>query len=142
MVPRIRGMAKPSEDWTPVSSSGPSRWQPVSVETGLVSIAGGYSRKYFNAPSVRFAVPGETEHVFVHLDKNAHWFLKGVGGGKYQKGDLGPVQVLQLLKQAWNDQLKGNNYPGESRSRGGRFFRSLIKRQPRAGETCGSNGCY
>ena len=41
--------------------------------------------------------------MFLELDKNAAWFLKGVGGPKTQKGSLKAVDVLQLLRKTFDD---------------------------------------
>jgi hypothetical protein len=57
----------------------------VSVLADRVSICGGYNTI---GDSVKCIVynDGGTAHRFVELDKNAAWFLKGVGGIKTQKG--------------------------------------------------------
>jgi len=39
---------------------------------------------------------------FLQLDKNADWFLKGVGGGKCQKGDLKYVNVMEAIRVKFN----------------------------------------
>jgi len=49
-------------------------------------------------------VGGDT-YVFAELDKNATWFLKGVGGAKVRKGDLKAVQVMGLLREKLNGKL-------------------------------------
>ena len=73
------------------------RWHPVDILEDRVSIKGGYNGKVETAPAVRYAM-GDTTHVFVELDKNALWFLKGVGGLKIWKGELRAVKVIQLLR--------------------------------------------
>jgi hypothetical protein len=75
-----------------------SKWKHVSVVQDRVSIAGGYSPRGETAHSIQYQV-GTTTHVFVELDKNATWFLKGVGGAVTRKGDLKPVAVMQLLRE-------------------------------------------
>jgi hypothetical protein len=69
----------------------------VSVEQGIVNITGGYSTRGESAQSIQYQV-GDATHCFVSLEKNAWWFVKGVGGSKAQKGDLKPVHVVQLLR--------------------------------------------
>lgn len=100
----------------PVSATrGKSRWAPVSVEQGIVNIKGGYNKRGEAAHSIQYQVGGAT-HVFVELDKNAHWFLKGVGGPGVQKGALKPVHAMQLLRdrfqQALHDGPGGNEQLG------------------------------
>ena len=49
---------------------------------------------------------GSTIHTFVQLDKNAQWFLKGVGGGCTQKGDLRSVDVISHIRDRMIDPQK------------------------------------
>ena len=92
---------------TPISSpsSGTCKWQPVSTETGLVRIKGGYNTRGEAAEGIQYQIH-DTTHQFVKLDKNAAWFLKGVGGTKVQKGDLKPVTVIELLHQTFDQKLE------------------------------------
>ena len=86
-------------------SSGKGHWRPVSIETGLVSIKGGYNTRGEAAHSIQYQIH-DTTHLFVELDKNAPWFLKGVGGTKIQKGDLKPVRVLDVLRETLDRKLE------------------------------------
>ena len=56
----------------------------MSIETGMVRIKGGYNTRGLAGFSMEYKIDGTT-HLFVELDKNAPWFLKGVGGTKIQK---------------------------------------------------------
>ena len=84
----------------PASKSGSRQWHPVSVVPGLVNIKGGYNGRSLSARSIQYQIDGET-HTFLELDKQAGWFLKGVGGPKVQKGDLKAVSVLTDLRHAF-----------------------------------------
>ena len=107
---RSRGllMSGPEHDTKslpPVSATGgKSKWAPVSVEQGIVNIKGGYNKRGEAAQSIQYQVGGAT-HVLVELDKNAHWFLKGVGGPGVQKGALKPVHAMQLLRDRFQQAL-------------------------------------
>ena len=85
-------------------SSDKGHWRPVSIETGIVRIKGGYNTRGEAAHSMEYKIHGTT-HLFVELDKNAEWFLKGVGGPKVQKGDLKPVGVLDLVRDILDRKL-------------------------------------
>ena len=102
----IPGAMPPKTQLRPIStpSSGKSQWHPVSIEQGIVNIKGGYNARGEAGQSIQYQVD-DTIHVFVELDKNASWFLKGVGGSKVQKGDLKPVQVMNLLRSRFQQKL-------------------------------------
>ena len=76
-------------------------WKPVHVEETIV-VKGGFNTRPETAPIIRYQTSPTTVCRFVELDKNATWFLKGVGGAKTVKGDLKPVQVLQEIRQQFN----------------------------------------
>ena len=76
---------------------GRGHWHPVDILQDRVSIKGGYNGKVETAHVVRYAA-GDTTHVFVEVDKNAAWFLRGAGGQKVGKGELRAVKVIQLLR--------------------------------------------
>ncbi len=110
---RSRGLlmldvAHTKEPFTPLSasSSGGTQWQPVSVVQDRVSIKGGYNTRGEAAPTIHYQV-GDTTQVFVELDKNVPWFLKGVGGPRTQKGYLKAVEVMQLLRARFSEKLEG-----------------------------------
>ena len=86
----------------PLSAS--RSWKSVSITQNTVTIQGGYSTRGEAAPTVQYKV-GDTTQTFVELDKNASWFLKGVGGSKAKKGDLKAVEVMQVLRDAFKDKL-------------------------------------
>lgn len=85
----------------PIAACGPGsrrgKWQPVGVCRGVVCVTGGFNKTPCNVASVEYKV-GNTTQVFVQLEKNSHWFLKGVGGPGAQKGDLKAVQVLEDIR--------------------------------------------
>jgi len=77
----------------------PCAWAPVKVVAGVVHLVGGFSSSPLAANSYQ-CTEGADTHTFVQMDKNAPWFLKGVGGPKVQKGDLKPVMVLHEIRDA------------------------------------------
>ena len=85
-------------------SSGKGRWQPVSIVTGIVSIKGGYNTRGEAAQSIQYQIR-DTTHLFVELDKNAPWFLKGVGGLGARQGDSKQVQAMTLLRRMFQKKL-------------------------------------
>jgi hypothetical protein len=97
---RSRGLRMPdaTELKTPKSKSG--QWHSVAVVHDRVSIKGGYNSRFEAGRCIQYQA-GDTIHTFVELDKNATWFLKGVGGAKTQKGDLKPVHVIDMLRHSY-----------------------------------------
>ena len=79
----------------------PCKWRPVQVTQTLWNVSGGFSTGFLTVNSIDYTV-GDTTHTFVQLDKNAPWFLKGVGGAKTKKGDLKAVQVLQDIRDRFH----------------------------------------
>ena len=87
---------------TPLAAKG--NWRPVSLEQDIINVKGGYNTRGESGKIISYVID-KVPHVFVELDKNAPWFLKGVGGAKIQKGDLKPVLVMSLLRQMLQDKL-------------------------------------
>lgn len=98
-------VARTGTPLAPLSNSS-NRWKPVSVTRDTVIIKGGYSTRGESAPTVEYQV-GDATHTFVELDKNATWFLKGVGGPRVQKGDSKAVEVVQFLRDAFKNKIDG-----------------------------------
>jgi len=90
----------------PVSAgtNGQRKWRPVEIMHSMVNIHGGYNTRGEPARSIEYTVGG-TLHTFVALDKNAPWFLKGVGGSGVRKGDLKSVHVMQMMRHRLNLKL-------------------------------------
>ena len=93
-----------------LKGSSRGRWHEVTVEDGHVTIKGGYNNHAEIAPCIRYQVNGKTR-TFVLVDKNAPWFLKGVGGKDTQKGDLKPVDVLKVLRQRFQSHAESPPHP-------------------------------
>ena len=74
----------------------------VAADDVLI-VSGGYNPKHEIATSILYTTIDGTSFNYVELDKNAKWFLKGVGGPKTVKGDLKAVQVLAEIRQKWVD---------------------------------------
>lgn len=96
-----------SEPKTPISKSGSGKWHPVCIKHDRVSIQGGYSSRPEAGTCIQYQVDDRVE-TFVELDKNATWFLKGVGGAKTQKGDLKPVLVIDMIRHTFKLKLAGD----------------------------------
>ena len=81
---------------TPMAASGGHRrgaWKPVHLSQEHLIMSGGFHAKFEVVPVILYQ-SDTTTHRFVELNKNATWFLKGVGGLHTSKGDLKAVQVL------------------------------------------------
>ena len=76
-------------------------WMPVEILQSAVTIKGGFCKTPTVATTIEYHI-GNTIHRFVEMDKNAAWFLKGVGGPKTQKGELKAVQVLQEFREKFH----------------------------------------
>ena len=74
----------------------------MEVTQSLVNVKGGFNTSYVIAKSISYTI-GDTTHLFVQLDKNALWFLKGAGGTKTRKGDLKAIKVLHDIRDKFND---------------------------------------
>ena len=90
------------------------RWFPVSTLRDLISIKGGYNSKAETATTIEYEVDG-VRSVYVQLDKNALWFLKGVGGAGTYRGGLQSVTVIELLR-TWFTAGYVNSAVAESQS--------------------------
>ena len=52
-------------------------------------------------------------HMFVNLDKNAAWLLKGTGGWKTRKGDLKSVKVICDIRALFNGEEEVASAPSQ-----------------------------
>ena len=87
---------------TPVGQPrGKGKWQPVHVETTNIMITAGYAGKQSQSVPCIWYDMGKSKYRFVHLNKNAKWFLWCVGGTKVAKGDLAHVTVLDQLRDSY-----------------------------------------
>ena len=77
-------------------------WRIACVQTNVISIQGGYSSVPSTATVVQTTQDGIVD-TFVELDKNASWFVKGVGGTGVKKGDLKSVDVLSVIRRCFHD---------------------------------------
>ena len=79
-----------------------NKWKPPTASDSLLIVTGGFNTKSEVAKSVRYTINDTTAH-YVELDKNAQWFLKGVGGPKTYKGDLKAVNVISAIRDKWSE---------------------------------------
>ena len=63
----------------------------IAISPGVTNISGGQNKHGFPASAVS-VVEDNITHMSVNLDKNAAWFLKGVGGPMTRKGALKPEE--------------------------------------------------
>ena len=105
---------------TPTKARAGRKWHQVVVKHDKVSVIGGYNAHSEAAACIQYQAVGldkdamgnTVTHTFVELDKNAQWFLKGVGGGQVKKGDLKPVQVVDMIRHTFNLSLPGESDDG------------------------------
>ena len=69
-----------------------STWKPVGIHGGLIGISGGFNKRPLSAEYVDVPVDGKMQR-FIHLNKDAEWFLKCAGGPNTQKGQMKTVCV-------------------------------------------------
>jgi hypothetical protein len=86
------------------TACGTNRWHAVSVVESMVNVTGGFSSKGESARTIRYQTE-DAIHTYLEMDKNAQWFLKGVGGSKVRKGDLKAVTAMMLVRQLFAKQL-------------------------------------
>jgi hypothetical protein len=88
----------------PLAASGcqkRGKWRPVKISQDHLIMAGGFHAKLEVIPVMRIQI-GTAEHRFVEMNKNGHWFVKGVGGAQAVKGDLKAVQVIKAVRIQYN----------------------------------------
>ena len=102
-IPKRRRAPKP-----PISRTvqGSRKWHAIAIKHDRLSVRGGYNARPEAAACIQYRV-GERIDTFVELDKNANWFLKGVGPPKTSKGDLKPVKVIEMIRHHWHLSLAG-----------------------------------
>ena len=81
-----------------LAKKGAGSWTSVTMKAAAIVLSGGYGGKFTHvAQTVLYEMNGQ-QWRFVHLHKAARWFLHGCGGPNAVKGELGAVQVLELLR--------------------------------------------
>ena len=102
-IPKRRRAPKP-----PISRTvqGSRKWHAIAIKHDRLSVRGGYNARPEAAACIQYQM-GERLDTFVELDKNANWFLKGVGTVKTVKGDLKPVKVIDMIRHTFNMSLPG-----------------------------------
>ena len=71
------------------------RWRHASITQDQITVKGGQNKNGEITQSIQYQV-GDTIQTFVALNKEAMWFVKGVGGK--HKGDLKPIRALKLIR--------------------------------------------
>ena len=71
-------------------------WRSANVLTDHIALEAGFSKQPYQAQCVTLDRAGGQER-FVHLNKNATWFLAAVGGPKTLRCGLPAVTVIETL---------------------------------------------
>jgi len=95
------------------ASKKQKHWHPVTIGSGVIQIAGGQNKHAFPASTMQVVGEDNITHVFVNLDKNAAWFLKGTGGWKTRKGDLKSVKVICDIRALFNGEEEVASAPSQ-----------------------------
>ena len=86
----------------PVSTSkGKCKWTSLKMNTSNIMINAGYSGQTPHCVPCIWYIMGKTRYRFVHITKNAKWFLQCVGGSNVCKGDLSQVTVLEKIRESY-----------------------------------------
>ena len=116
---------------------GPHKWHPISAVCGSVIIKGGDNTS--NEPANSFTMDDGLQLVdsirtSVELDKNARWFLKGVGGPEATKGDSKAVEVMSMVRST----LKHREFASRNRGASAAVAEPIVDA---IGRRHRSNGC-
>ena len=93
-------------------------WKSVHILIDHVALEAGFSKQAFQAQCVTMEDAGEAWK-FVHVKKNAPWFIAAVGGPQLKKGNMPSVHVVDVLySKVFGKQYKNTTHEDEDRSRG------------------------
>ena len=82
-----------------LAQKGLGLWKGVRMKAAAIVLSGGFGGTCSHvAETVLYRMDGE-QWRFVHLHKQARWFLNGCGGPKAVRGDLPAVHVIGLLRE-------------------------------------------
>ena len=73
-------------------------WHPLDVLEDQIVLQIGFSKNPHQAPCFKIDIEG-VPHRFVHVKKQATWFVAAVGGTTLKKGDMPTVTVIEELTQ-------------------------------------------
>ena len=89
-------------------------WKPTQILIDHVALEAGVSKQAFQAQCVTME-----EAKFVHVKKDAPWFVAAVGGPQLKKGNMPSVHVIDVLySKVFGKQYKNTTHEDEDRSRG------------------------
>ena len=95
-------MAPGADPITPVAQSKGLKWRVGKLVEDQIGISGGVGgTKPISTKIMKLPMDGAIWR-FVQLDKNAEWFLRGVGGSGTAKGMLKAVEVLLYIRDKFN----------------------------------------
>ena len=72
-------------------------WRLATTPADCIILRAGFNPKDDAAKVIRLEMYGEM-HEFVHLEKNAPWFTRAVGGVSAKNGELRAVSVISVIK--------------------------------------------
>ena len=102
-------MAPGDDPLAPVAQSKGQKWRVVKLIEDQIGISGGAGgTKPISTKIMKLPMDG-TMWRFVQLDKNAEWFLRGVGGSGIAKGMFKAVEVMLYIRDKFNvDDVDGS----------------------------------
>ena len=77
----------------------PEPWRRVQILSGSIGITAGFGGKHVCMGECLVHDMNGENLKFVHLHKNARWFLSSVAGRKASRGDIATVRVLDEIRQ-------------------------------------------
>ena len=108
-MPAVVRVAQPAVADEPLAAATPvcayshdnhlGTWRKSSAMSSCVWIQGGFGGKTESvAQTIRFEMGG-SEYVFVHVHKNARWFIAAIAGPSARKGDIAQVKILDNVRR-------------------------------------------
>ena len=91
-------------------------WKSARVVTNHIALEVGFSKHTYQAQCMTVDHPDSGPEKFVHLKKNAPWFIAAVGGPSCKKSGLPSVHVIEALQETMYDKI--NKQVGEDAHRG------------------------
>ena len=74
------------------------RWRPAKIKTTSIIVAGCFAGKREHAAACTSRPMVGVNWRFVHVHKNARWFVAAVAGPRAPKGDLSQVKILDTIR--------------------------------------------
>ena len=89
-------------------------WKPAQILIDHIALEAGFSKQAYQAQCFTM-----DDVKYVHVKKNAPWFIAAVGGPQAKKSSMPSVQVIDLLySKVFGKEFKHITHESEDRSRG------------------------